>query len=552
MALETRREERRLRGIPVSPGVSRARVCLFNEGRHADLPVFQVAGADVAREDARARNALARAAAQLQALRADVAARLGEAEAAIIEAQRAILTDPALEAGVFRAIGEQRLNAEGAVAEVLDAFEERLARVDDDYIRDRATDIGEVKRRLLDILGNLNPSLQCAGQPHCQKGRDRIIVAQELTPTLALALDTDRVLGFVTERGGKTSHASILARAFGIPAVTGVKGIHGSLGCGTELIVDGTRGEVIVWPSDATRAAYPQAMLRRAPPPAPTAPVPGLRVLANLTTAEDAAEALREQAEGVGLYRTEFEFFNAGRLLTEDEQAERYSAVVRAMAGRPVTIRLLDVGGDKEAPCFNIPPEQNPYLGFRGSRLLLARRDLLAAQARALARAAREGPVQVLYPMIVGLDQFRALRQAVIEAIGDRPHGALAHGPMLEVPSACLQARELLAEADFASIGTNDLIQYLFAVDRNNDLVAADFTPDRPPFWSLIERMAAAAADLGKPLSVCGELAGDPAYTERLMRAGVRIVSVSPSLIARVRDAARAAAPRQGAPGPGV
>ncbi len=534
-------EETRLRGIPVSDGAVVARVCLFNERRHANLPVYRVTGEGMERERARILRAANLAVEQLDRLKRDVEGRLGKAEAEIFAAQLMILQDPELRRQMLDAVAAGSVNAEAAITATLDANEARLAALDNEYIRERATDIGEIKRRLLDILGNLKPSLQCAGLPHCQKGRNRIIVAEELTPSLTLELDVEHTRGFVTERGGKTSHAAILARALGIPAVTGVAGLHSAIGCGTELLINGATGEVVVWPSEDTLKSVPAAVPAAPLSPADALPVAGFQVMANITTAADAAEARTLGAEGVGLYRTEFEFFAAGRLLAEEEQTTRYASVVAAMAGRPVTFRLLDIGGDKTAPFFGLAEEENPYLGFRGARLLLARPDLLAPQARALARAAAGGPVRVLYPMIVDVEQFLALRKMFGETVKDLPPGRLEHGVMLEVPSACLQARELLAAADFASVGTNDLIQYLFAVDRNNDRVAYDYSPDRPVFWNLLAEIARAAEEAGRPLSVCGEIAGDPAFVAKLTGLGICSVSVSAKLIPRVRRAARAA-----------
>ncbi len=541
-------EETRLQGIPVSDGIVSAKVCLFNERRHANLPVYRVAGDGLDRERNRISRAAALAVDQLAALKQEVTARIGPAEAEIFAAQSMILQDAALRRQMLDAVSTQHANAEAAIIAVLEENESRLMELDNEYIKERASDIGEIKRRLLDILGNLKPSLQCAGLPHCQKGRNRIIVAEELTPTLTLELDVEHTRGLVTERGGKTSHAAILARALGIPAVTGISGLHSAIGCGTELLINGNTGAVVVWPSEATlRSGLPaQAPATRSP--ADALPVAGFQVMANITTAADVAEAQAGAAEGIGLYRTEFEFFAAGRLLSEDEQYARYAAVVTAMGAKPVTARLLDIGGDKSAPYFDLAEEQNPYLGFRGARLLLARQDLLTAQARALARASVHGPVQVLYPMIIETEQFLALRKMFHAATTDLPPGQISHGIMIEVPSACLQARELFKVADFASLGTNDLIQYLFAVDRNNDRVAYDYSPNRQVFWDLLADLARAAAETGKKLSVCGEIAGDPAYVGKLIALGIRIVSVSPKLIPRVRQAARAALRRANPP----
>ncbi len=477
------------------------------------------------------------AADRLHELAERVAETIGQPEAAIFDAQRTILSDAALAREIDALIEEDHFNAEAAVSRTLDAYEARLRDLDNNYLKERATDIGEIRRRLLDTLGNMGTSLHCWSQDHCQQGTNRIIVAQDLTPSLTIELDTDHIMGFVTERGGPTSHAAILARALGIPAVSGIKGINEMIGCGTEMLLDGSTGEVVVWPGERTLAARHCLADQRPAPPEAVAPVPGLAIMANISRADEIADALRMRAEGVGLYRTEFEFLAAERLLDEEEQANRYASVVRAMDGRPVYFRLLDIGGDKEAPFFNLPKEDNPYLGFRGSRVLLGRPDLLGPQARALARISLNGPVYVIYPMIVEAEQFRKLRRLFEEAIAGIPPGRILHGVMFEVPAACLQARELLEVADFASIGTNDLVQYLFAVDRNNELVARDCSPDHPAFWSLIRQIAEAARQTGRPLSVCGEMAGDARYLARWRALGINTLSVAPRLIPGLRRA---------------
>lgn len=530
--------ETRLVGLPISGGTASGRVCLFNENRHSNLPIYRVAGEGVTRETNRAQHAIRLATDRLDVVIGQVSDRIGPLEAQIFEAQRAILSDTVLITEILDAIQTLGVNAETAVSRTLDSYESRLLEVDDEYIKERATDIGEIRRRLLDVLANMNPSLQCADQAHCQRGRDRIVVAEELTPTLTVGLDTKRILGFVTEKGGPTSHAAILSRALGIPAVSGVKRIRALLSCGTELLLNGDTGEVIIWPADETinRMKSDQAVavgaLRT------VAAVPGLTVMANISCTADVARAVEHQAEGIGLYRTEFEFLAAGRILTEEEQYQRYACVVEQMAGWPVCFRLLDIGGEKSAPFLDLPKEDNPHLGLRGSRLLLRRSDLLRAQARALARASMHGRVDVLYPMIVDRQQFLDLRAAFEEAIADVPSGQMRHGVMFEVPSACLQARALLEVADFASIGTNDLIQYLFAVDRNNEHVAYDYTPDKAVFWCVLRQIAAAAREAGRPVSVCGETASSPHYLSTLTQAGLTTLSVSPRFIPELRLAA--------------
>ena len=530
--------ETRFSGLPISEGVAVGRVCLLNERRHANLPLDKVSSDGKDRERKRFEEAVAVVGAQLDALVHDVAERVGRTEAEIFKVQRTILQDADLQKKIVHAIETGDINAEVAISRTLDVYETRIAEVDDEYIRERATDIGELRRRLLDALGNTHPSLQCDGQERCQRGRDRIIIAEQLTPGLTVELDTKRTIGFVTERGGPASHAAILARALGIPAVSGIDGVHGLISCGTEVLIDGDTGEVIVWPTEQTLARYPVWGCQTKRPVAAVEPVPNLRVMANISLASEVSEAVEMRAEGIGLYRTEFELIAAGRALNEDEQFERYVAVGKTMKGGPVTFRLFDVGGDKAAPFLDLPEESNPCLGLRGSRLLLARPELLRAQARALARASTYGLVRVLYPMIIDSEQFLSLKARFLESIRDLPVGNLEHGVMFEVPSACLGAREILEVADFGSIGTNDLVQYLFAVDRNNELVAGDYGPDKPVLWSLIGDLVRAAHEAGRSLSVCGEAVGSPELIGKFMDAGIQTVSVSARLIPGLRRAA--------------
>ena len=531
--------EKRLQGLPLSEGCAMSRVCLFNDGRHSNLPMYRVEGSGVERERERVRRAVKIAGERLETVRGKVAEKIGKAEAEIFVAQKMILDDPVLIEGIEVRIQSGGLNAESAIEQVLNEYEKRLMSIDNQYIRERASDIGEIKRRLLDVLGHMRPSLQCHSE-ECRRGRDRIVVAEELTPGLTVDIDMDHTVGFVTERGGVNSHAAILARSMGIPAVSGLPGIRDQIGCGTELMLNGYTGEVILWPSPETiaRAQVDKARLPQAPEPG--APVDGFTVMANVNAFSDLREARAQQAEGIGLYRTEFELLVAGRLFDEDELFERYQAVVTAMSGTPVLFRLFDIGSDKRLPFLNVPREENPSLGLRGARLLLSRTEILRVQARALARCSLGHRIHVMYPMIVDVEQFLKLKAVVCAAIRDIPRGEILHGIMFEVPSACLQAEELYRVVDFGSVGTNDLTQYLFAVDRENDLVAADYQPDRPVFWALLARLAQAARGAGKPLSVCGEMAGEPEHVPKLMAAGIRSISVSARRIPAVRRAARA------------
>lgn len=531
-----------LNGLALSGGTAVGRVCLLNENRHSNLPVYRVEGEGLEREKARVDRAITIASEQLESIREEVALRIGPAEAEIFVAHKMILEDPHLQEQLYDYIDKENMNAEAAVRHVLDSYEKRLMALDDEYLKTRATDFGEIKRRLFDVMGNMKQELQC-DIDHCKMGKNRIIVAEELTPSLTIDIDPDLTIGFVTEHGGVNSHAAILARALGIPAVSGLEGIRGLVGCGTEIVIDGSAGQIAIWPSkERVEAVKSEAHLAKEARKS-VDPVEGYKVMANISLAHDIDESLNMKAEGIGLYRTEFEVMAAERFFSEDELFERYSKVAEAMAGKGVIFRLFDLGSDKSLPFMEISDEENPALGWRGTRLLLSKDNVLEPQARALARisACEGGRIHVMYPMITDVDQFLLIKNKFMNAIEDIPHGEILHGIMFEVPAACMQATELFEIADFASIGTNDLIQYLFAVDRDNDYVSYDYNPDRPVFWQLIKQIADAAHASGKPLSICGELAGDPEYTGKLMDLGVNCVSVSPRRISDVRAAANAA-----------
>ena len=525
-----------MKGLPLSPGLAIARVCMFNERRHSNLPIYKVKGEGIELEIGRVKRAIEIAGRKLDELKNQVKKRIGKAEAEIFVAQKMIMEDKTLIEKVSDLITNHFINAENAISSVLDSYEARLQKVDNEYLRDRASDFGEVKRRILDVLSDMKPSLQCTDEKHCQRGKNRIIVAEELTPSLTVDLEAEQVLGFVSERGGQNSHGAILARALGIPAVSSLPEFRNRVGCGTELLINGDTGEVVIWPKEDTII---RARIEHEKPirqPTASDPVVGLKVMANISLATDVKEATHMKAEGIGLYRTEMEIIATGKLLSEDELYKRYSSVVKAMKGLPVIFRTFDVGSDKPFPFLNIPPEQNPSLGFRGARLLLGKKELLQGQARAMARASVHGPIHIMYPMIIDLAQFLELKTVVEDAIRDIPKGTIKHGVMFEVPSACLDAREILEHADFGSIGTNDLIQYMFAIDRNNDFVAYDYKPARPVLWKMIKIVADAATATGKSLSVCGELAGDPIYLSKIMNLGINTVSVNSRLIPGIRN----------------
>lgn len=538
MATTTVATELQFCGLAISEGVVYAQAVVLHPITQQAVPWFRISKSGTAREKERVIVAMAEAARQLVDLIETVELRVGRAQANIFVAQRMMLEDPTLHVEIMQAIEREHLNAEAAIAKCLDRYEKLLQEVDNEYMSERASDIGELRRRLLDIMIAEN-GLPARSEKRSLSNDFHIIVAADLTPGETVNLNTEKTLGFITAHGGAASHAAILARAMGIPSISGIQHIHSLIKTGDYVLLDGDTGDIFLNPTPETLSLYPTARRVAAQRVRKVEPVPGFPVLGNIGLTDDLDVLAQVGAEGIGLYRTEFEILASGRLLDEETQYIRYATVVEAMAGKPVYMRLLDLGGDKDAPFLSLTREENPCLGFRGARLLLGRPDLLVPHVRALARASYHGPIHVTYPMIVDVDQFLVLRERIRHAIEDIDGHNLIHGVMFEVPSACLLADELMEVAAFGSIGTNDLIQYLFAIDRNNEQVAGDYDPDKPVFWKLLREIAEAARKHGKPLSVCGEIGGQPRYLPKLIELGIRSVSVSPRQIGLARATAR-------------
>jgi phosphotransferase system enzyme I (PtsI) len=527
--------DQRFQGTPLSPGCATARICMFDPSHHQTVSERRIEPARAADEQARVRAALWKVAGQLEEIRQRVEREIGHAEAGIFSAQKMIVEDPGLEKKIMDGIGSRNMDAESAVSEALNAFEDKLLAFDDEYMKERASDFGELRRRLIDVLTGAKPVFACS-ESGCRRGNNRIVVTGEITPYLTMELDTGNVLGFVSERGGPTSHAAILARALGIPAVSNIPGIRERVHCGAEILINGDTGEVVLWPSEKTVAGCraKHSLPLRAPAPEP--PVPGIALMANINMPGDTAFAVEMLAEGIGLYRTEFELMFADRQVTEESLSTGYASVLRAMGEKPVIFRMFDIGGDKQIPSVHVEPEDNPALGLRGARLLLKNKGLFRLQARALAAASRSGTVRLMYPMVATREQFLRLRDVFEDSVRDMRVGRVLHGTMFVVPSACLDADSIFAEADFGSIGTNDLAQYLFAADRNNAEVADDLIVEHPSFIRIIRMLSEAAAARGRELSVCGEMAGNLRYVDILIGAGIRSLSVNPRRIPLVRQ----------------
>lgn len=533
----------RLKGTPLSAGIAFGRTCRYR--REASDPGLAL-HYDRQHEALRLRQALQQLDRQLATLARNAAEKLGAESAEIFRAHRLMLADQTFQKKLHRAIEEKGYSATKAITRELDFYRVQLSTADSGYLKQRADDIRELQQALLDCLNHVAPSrsckdVSCCSVGQCSLGNDHILIGEELTASLPIETDSHTV-GFIVEKGGPNSHAIILARAQRRPAVGNIRDLPAAIPLDAQILINGTTGEVILNPSANTLAHHQPVLGRGGKAMDSVDPVPGLKVMANIERFTDVHEALAAKAEGIGLYRTEIELLVEGRLLSEAEQLERYSEVVRVMAGQPVCIRLLDLGADKAATCLDLAGKGNRSAGLRGARLLLAYPEILRDQARALARASRHGPVHVLYPMIVDVDQFRALRGLFDQLVADLQPSGLRHGVLFEVPSACLQARQILEAADFGCIGTNDLIQYLFADDRASGTVSGNTSFEvAPVLWRIIEDLSSAGRETGKPMAICGELAGNPDLTGKVIQAGIAAVSTSPSRIAGVRLAERRA-----------
>ncbi len=530
---------REFRGLPISSGKVVAEVCVYSTRRHNDVAVRAISTeAEIQEEIKRYDAALFTCSEELDRITGNVTKEVGKTEAQIFVTQKHIMNDPAIVSEIKNVIMQEKKNLEVAISKIFSNYEAKFAALDNEYFSDRSSDIGEIRRRLLDRLSNSHPGFDCDGQANCSRGKGRIIIAEELTADMTVHMNLNNVHGIITEHGGYSSHAAIIARSVGVPAVSGVKGIYQHVNCGDRVLLDGDNGTIICNPDETViQKMIPVDFIKEGEVCLLTTP-PGLETLANASMLSDVNQAVAVRADGIGLFRTEISFIRAERLLSEDEQFSLYSDVIRLMDGRQVTFRLLDIGGDKELPFLKISKETNPFLGLRGARFLLESTDVFATQTKALLRLSKTEKVRILFPMVIDAAQLERLMSAVreimltVEVVKEN----IEIGAMFEVPSACLQADKIMQKVDFASIGSNDLIQYLFAVDRTNESVSEDYNPDHPALWDVLTILSDAARRHGKPISICGEMAGRQGIPSRLLDIGITSMSVSPRLIPQVRN----------------
>ncbi len=545
MSLDNKNSELKLRGIPVSEGVSRGRVVVLN--RHRIVPAktsFETINPEA--EEARFLAALDKTRQQILEIQKRLHDKIGAKQSLIFDAHLLVLEDPAVLEEVNRKIREEKLSSEYALYNATEKYAEALSAVDDSYLSERAADIRDVIQR---VLGNLTGQSKQYGLKDLTE--PCIIVANDLTPSDTANLDSEKVLGFITEIGSKTSHTAILARSLQIPAVLGLgKDIH-ELKAGQSILLDGFNGFVVISPSDQLLFEYGQLVKRQntietslqkiRTEPAKTLDNHSITLSANIERATDVQAVLKSGATGVGLFRTEFLFINRTDLPDEEEQFQSYKKVSEALNPEPVIIRTLDLGGDKLLSHVNVSAEMNPFLGWRAIRLCLQEKDLFRTQLRAILRASAFGNLKIMYPMISGIDELDEANnlleecQQELRVKGEKFSEKIEIGVMIETPSAAMISDKLAKRVHFFSIGTNDLIQYALAVDRLNEKIAHLYEPTHPGILRLIKTTVDAGKENGIWTGVCGEMASDLSMVPLLIGLGVEELSVASSMVPRVK-----------------
>lgn len=529
-------------GKGVSEGLAMAQIHLFTP----KLPeISRQPAADAEAEVAKLEATLAAAEEELRGLYETAKEKMGEQEAEIFDAHLTILGDEySVREPIIQRIRDQKQNAAAAITDQFDELAQMFRSLGDELMAERAADAEDLKQQLLRIC------LGCGRQDLSVLPGDVIVLAEELTPSDTVRMDTAHVKGIATRLGGATAHSAIIARTLGIPAAAGIDGWQTEALNGHMAILDGADGTLTVDPTDEETASYQsrkaqadceaQALEAFRTCPSQTKDGAALEICANIGTPQEAQQAMKYGADGVGLFRSEFLFMDRDALPTEDEQFEAYRMAAQTMTGKPLIIRTLDVGGDKKLPTLELPHEDNPFLGFRAIRMTLSHPEIFRPQLRAILRAAAYGDVRVMFPMIGSMDQLREAKallreqEQTLQAEGV-PTGPVKVGMMVEIPAAAVLAEEFAKEVDFFSIGTNDLTQYTLAVERGNAAVAHLYAPEHPAVLRLIAMTAQAAAERHIPCGMCGEAAGDPKLAPAFVGMGVNELSMSPRRVPAVR-----------------
>ncbi|TYR07654.1 phosphoenolpyruvate--protein phosphotransferase [Enterococcus faecium] len=535
-----------LKGIAASDGVAVAKAYLLVQ---PDLTFSKATVEDTAAEEARLDAALAKSTEELQQIREKAAQSLGEAEAQVFDAHLMVLSDPEMVGQIKQNIKDNSVNAESALKEVTDMYIGMFEAMEDNaYMQERAADIRDVAKRILaHLLGVTLPNPSMINE-------EVVVVAHDLTPSDTAQLDRNFVKAFVTDIGGRTSHSAIMARSLEIPAIVGTKEITAKVKEGDILAVNGIEGDVIIDPTDEQKAEFEKAGADYAAQKAEweklknaetvTADGKHFELAANIGTPKDLVGVHNNGGEAVGLYRTEFLYMDSPDFPTEDDQYEAYKAVLEGMEGKPVVVRTMDIGGDKELPYLQLPHEMNPFLGYRALRISLSEQgdEMFRTQMRALLRASVHGNLRIMFPMVVTLKEFRAAKAIFEEekqkliSEGKEVSDTIQVGIMIEIPAAAVLADKFAKEVDFFSVGTNDLIQYTMAADRMNERVSYLYQPYNPSILRLIKNVIDAAHAEGKWAGMCGEMAGDQTAVPLLVGMGLDEFSMSATSILKTRS----------------
>lgn len=540
---------KQLKGIGVSPGIAIGKVFVLHSGESFNLPKRSVGLEQISNEIARFEEALTRTRTEILDIRRKLSSQIGRESSDIFTAHLLILEDRTLIEDVIEVIKNEKVGAEYAFAAVIQRYFQAFSQINDEYLKERISDVRDVGRRL---LGNL-----CGEEKkRLERFNEKvIIVSHDLSPSDTASLDKTKVLAFVTEIGGPTSHTAILGRSLEIPAVVGIEKIINEVQNGDAIVVDGTHGAVCIDPDPQTIQDFHSAenrFIQR------TSELDKLRELsaetpdgrkitlaANIEFHHETASVISHGGEGVGLYRTEYFYMNRASLPTEEEQYEAYRKVAESMSPHSVVIRTLDLGGDKFASTLDIPHEMNPYLGWRAIRFCLTRKDIFKTQLRAVLRASAHGKLKVMFPLISNVYEVRAAREILEEAKAELEKENISFdrniqvGAMIEIPSAALASDILAKEVDFFSLGTNDLIQYVLAIDRMNEKVAYLYEPTHPAIVRLIDMVIQNGHAQKIWVGSCGEMSADPAIVLLLLGLGIDEISASPVALSKIKKVIR-------------
>lgn len=532
-----------MKGTSASAGIGIGKAAIVEE---TELVIKKETISDAAAEKERFHAALNQAMEETDALAKDLATRVGEKEAEILNGHLMLLSDPMLTGEIENTIAGENACSEYAIENVCNMYADMFASMGDELMQQRATDMRDIKTRMQKILLGVS-SVDIASLP-----AGSIIVAKDLTPSMTAGINPDNVCGIVTELGGKTSHSAILARALEIPAVVAVEGFLKNVKDGDTVVLDGSEGIVFVNPEETVTAEYETkrtAYLKEKKEldqyigkPTVTKDGVTIELVANIGKPEDVDKVLQYDAEGIGLFRTEFLFMDRNSMPTEDEQFEAYQKVAIAMNGKPVIIRTLDIGGDKEIPYMGLKKDENPFLGYRAIRFCLDRReDVYRPQLRALLRASAFGNIKIMVPMVTCLEEFREAKAMIEEVKAELDLKGIAYkrdiqvGIMVETAAASLMADAFAKEVDFFSIGTNDLTQYTMSVDRGNDKVSYLYSPLNPAVLRSIRHIIQCGRKEGIVVGMCGEAASDPLMIPLLLAFGLNEFSISASAVLNAR-----------------